>query len=100
MGLTLFLYAELLPYMFVMLVGILWIIIGVFKNKGYSNKNYFMAIFSLIAIWGLMLLYIFLFKTNEYLRHTNMFYIFTGLFIFLIILFSWSYIHRLKKGNL
>ena len=72
--LPLFLYAELISNGFFMLGGILLIIIGIFRNKGYFNKNYFMAIFSVIALWGLMLLYIFLFRTNEYLESTNIFY--------------------------
>ena len=80
------LYGELLHGIFVMLVGILLIIIGVFRNKGYFNKNYYMAIFSVIALWGLMLLYIFLFRTNEYLGDMVIFYIYTGLFIFLVIM--------------
>jgi len=69
-------------------------------GQRYFNKNYFMAIFSVITLWGLMLLYIFLFKTNEYLESTNMFYYLTALFILLVIFFGRAYILRLKKGNL
>lgn len=101
MGLPLFLlYGELLPDIFVMLGGMFLIIIGVFRNKGYYNKNYYMAIFSVIALWGLMLLYIFLFKTNEYLMNTNTFYIQIGLFILLMISFGGAYIRRRKKLDL
>jgi len=83
-----------------MLGGILLIIIGIFRNKGYFNKNYFMAIFSVIVLWGLMLLYIFLFRTSEYLELTNIFYFQMVLFILLVIFFGRAYILRLKKGNL
>lgn len=52
MGLPLFLlYGELSPNIFAILVGILLIIIGVYMNKGYCNKNCFMAIFS-VCIMG------------------------------------------------
>lgn len=88
------------PNLFLLLTGILCIITGVFRNKGYFNKNYFMAIFSVIALWGLMLLYIFLFRTNEYLESTNIFYFQMVLFILLVIFFGRAYILRLKKGNL
>ena len=96
----LFLYGELISNMAVMLGGILLIIIGIFRNKGYFNKNYFMAIFSVIVLWGLMLLYIFLFRTSEYLEWKNIFYLQIGLFVLLIIIFGGPYIRRLKKGNL
>ncbi|OPY28440.1 MAG: hypothetical protein A4E27_00345 [Methanobacterium sp. PtaU1.Bin242] len=98
--LPLFLYSELISNRFFMLGGMLLIIIGIFRNKGYFNKNYFMAIFSVIALWGLMLLYIFLFRTNEYLESKNIFYLQIGLFVLLIITFGGPYIRRLKKGNL
>lgn len=93
-------YGVFLPSLFNILGGILLIIVGVFHNKGYYNKNFFMAIFSVIALWGLTLMYIFLFKTNEYLESTNIFYLQIGLFILLIIIFGGPYIRRLKKGNL
>lgn len=100
MELTIFLlYDKLLPWLFGILTGVFLIILGVFKNKGYFNKNYYMAIFSLIALWGLMLFYIYLFRTDEYLRGIYLFYIFLGLFIFLLIRFGVSYIHKFKKGN-
>ncbi|AXV40180.1 MAG: hypothetical protein CIT02_07560 [Methanobacterium sp. BAmetb5] len=98
--LPLFLYSELISNRFFMLGGILLIIIGIFRNKGYFNKNYFMAIFSVIALWGLMLLYIYLFRTSEYLESTNIFYFQMILFILLIIFVGRAYILRLKKGNL
>ncbi len=98
--LPLFLYGELISNMAIMLGGILLIIIGIFRNKGYFNKNYFMAIFSVIALWGLMLLYIYLFRTNEYLESMNIFYFQMLLFILLVIFFGRAYILRLKKGDL
>ncbi len=96
MGLPSFYFGELLPYISVMLGGILLIIVGVFKNKGYYNKIYYMANFSVIAIWGLMLLYIFLFRTNEYLENKAIFYIQTGLFISFMITFGITYIRKIK----
>lgn len=98
--LPLFLYPELISNKFFMLGGILLIIIGIFRNKGYFNKNYFMAIFSVIALGGLMLLYIFLFRTSEYLESTNIFYFQMLLFILLVIFFGRAYILRLKKDDL
>lgn len=97
--LPLFLHSNLVSNRFLVLGGILLIIFGVFYNKGYYTKN-FRAMFSVIALWGLILLYIFLFRTNEYLKWTNTFYILIGLFILLIITFAGVYIRRLKKGNL
>lgn len=94
------LYGELLPNLFGMLAGLLLIIVGVFTNKCYHDKNYFMAIFSVIALWGLMLLYIFLFRTQEYLGYKYTFYILIGLFILLIIFSGRFYIRKHKKGDL
>lgn len=81
-------------------MGIFWIVWGLFKNKGYFNKNYYMAIFGLIALWGLMLLYIFLFRNNEYLRSIYIFYILVGLFIYLLICFGVSNIRKYKELKL
>ena len=98
MGLLGFLlYDELSPDLFLILVGILLIIIGVFNNKGYYNNLSYMAIFSVIALWGLTLLYIFLFRTSEYLEDMDIFYINTGLFIFLVIGFGCGYYIRTRK---
>ena len=71
-------------------------------NKGYHNKNYYMAILGLIALWGLMLLYIFLFRNNEYLIDMNIFYfyILVGLFIYLLICFGVSNIRKYKELKL
>ena len=98
--LPLFLYGNLIWNIQFIVGGILWIIIGVFINKGIANKNYFMAIFSLITLWGLLLLYIFIFRTNEYSEFTNIFNLQIGLLILQIITFGGVYIYRLKKGNL
>ncbi|OPY27349.1 MAG: hypothetical protein A4E27_00565 [Methanobacterium sp. PtaU1.Bin242] len=100
-GLPLFLlYGKLLPHIFLVLMGIFWIVWGLFKNKGYFNKTYYMAIFGLIELWGLMLLYTFLFRNNEYLRSIYIFYILVGLFIFLLIRFGVFYIRKHKELNL
>lgn len=85
-----------LPDVFLILAGILLIIMGIFRNKGYFNKNYFIAIFSVITLWGLILLYIFLFRTNEFLGYSLQ----IGLFILIVVFFGRDYIHRRKKGNL
>lgn len=84
------------PDVFLILAGILCIITGVFRNKGHFNKNYFIAVFSVTVLWGLILLYICLFKTNEYLDYN----LYAGLFIVLVIYFGREYIIKLKKGNL
>ena len=98
--LPLFLYVNLISNRFLVLGGILWIIIGVFYNKGYYNKNFFMAVFSVIVLWGLMLLYIFLFRTNEYLESMDTFYFQMGFIINLVVLFGGDDCRRIKKGNL
>lgn len=101
MGLPSFLlYGELLISIFLILGGILSIIIGVFNNKGYYNNFSYAAIFSVIALWGLTLLYIFLFRTNEYLGDMGFFYILVGLFILLMIVFGGSYVRRRKELDL
>jgi hypothetical protein len=89
---------DLLLGVFGLLAGILCIILGVFGNKGYYPKNFFLACFSVIALWGLILLYILLFRTNDF-KSTYIFY-FEILFVLLIISFGGSYILRIKKGNL
>ncbi|SCG86856.1 DUF5518 domain-containing protein [Methanobacterium congolense] len=95
MGLPSFLlYGELSPDIFLILGGIILILMGVYNNKGYFNKNYYMANFSVIALWGLILLYIFLFKTSEYLMDRNMFYIQTGILVVFMIMFTNGYIRR------
>ena len=94
------LYGHFSPDLFLILGGIFWIILGVYTNKGYYNKNSYMAVFSVIALWGLLLLYIFLFRTSEYLRDMSMFYINTGLFIVLIIGLGGYYIRTRKKLDL
>ena len=100
-GLPLFLlYGDFLHNLFLILVGILWIILGVYTNKGYYNKNSYRVVFSVIALWGLLLLYIFLFRTSEYLKDINMFYINTGLFILFIIGLGGYYIRTRKKLDL
>lgn len=88
------------PDIFSFLASILLIIAAVFYNKGYLNKNYFMACFIVITLWGLMLLYFSLFRTQDYSECMDLFYVMIGLFIALIITFSGVYIYRLKKGNL
>lgn len=58
-----------------------------------------MVNFSVLALWGLILLYILLFKTNEYLMNTDFFYIQTGFFIIFMIMCSRGYIRRLRDVN-
>ena len=82
-----------------MLVGILGILMGVYNDKGYFNRKFYMANFSILALWGLILLYILLFKTNEYLLNTDFFYIQTGFFIIFMIMCSNGYIRRLRDVN-
>lgn len=94
------LHGELLPNTFILWSGIMLIIIGVYNNRGYHNKNYFMAMFSGITVWGLLLLYIFLFRTDEYLENIYTFYIQIGLLILLIFFFGRYYIRNRKEGNL
>ncbi|MCK9150472.1 LPXTG cell wall anchor domain-containing protein [Methanobacterium alcaliphilum] len=89
-----------MPDIFLILVGMLWILLGLFKNKVFPNKYYFVAFFSVNALWGLMLLYIFLFRTDEYLMDINWFYFLIGLFILLSGWVGMVYIRRRKEGNL
>jgi hypothetical protein len=94
------LFDFLFPYIFGILIAILLIIRAVFRNKGYINKNFFMANFIVIALWGLMLLYIFLFRPQDYSELMDLFLLMIGLFIVVIIYVSGLLIYRLKKGNL
>jgi hypothetical protein len=91
-------YGELLIGIFT-LVGILGIIIGVYNNKGYFNRKCYMANFSVLALWGLILIYILLFKTNEYLMNTYFFYFQTGFVIIFMIMLGRGYIRRLRDVN-
>lgn len=99
MGLSGFLFYGELLLGIIMLEGILSILIGVYNNKGYFNKKFYMANFSVLALWGLILIYILLFKTNEYLMDTDFFYIQTGFFIIFMIMCSNGYIRRLRDVN-
>ena len=93
------LHGELMPNVFILWGGILLIIIGLYINKGYPDKNYFRAMFIGIAVWGLLLLYIFLFRPDEYLKgNTYTFYIMLGFFLIAItIRFGRYYIHMRKR---
>ncbi len=70
----------------------------IFNYKGYK-KNFYIAIFSLFALWGLILIYI-LFGTNNYLGDRNLFYFQTIILICLIIPHCKAYINKRKKGAL
>ncbi|MCK9150471.1 hypothetical protein [Methanobacterium alcaliphilum] len=94
------LHGDLVVSTFILVGGIMWIVVGVYQNKGYHNKNYFVAMFSIIALYWLVLLYIFLFGTDEYLENIYAFYILMGLSILFSIHISRYYIRRRKDGSL
>lgn len=86
--------AEFLLFAFLILAGIGLIIYGVYEDKGYNNKTYYLAFFSLIGLMGLVLIYTFLFipTTNKYY-----FYPITVAVIVLLIIFSYSYHNRYQN---
>jgi uncharacterized membrane protein HdeD (DUF308 family) len=67
-------YLNVLMFLPSMLIGFLLIIGGIFRNKGYSNKTYYLSSLSVVALWGLALLYIFLFMSKVYLTNKYLFY--------------------------
>jgi hypothetical protein len=92
---------ELMPNVFILWVGILCIISGVYNNRDCYDKNYFVATFSGIIVGVLMLLYIFLFRTDEYLKYnTYVFYMMLGAFILFLISYGKFYIRVRNMGAL
>jgi hypothetical protein len=92
-----FSYFGLLMFISYIVVGILLVISGIFRNKCYSNKTYYLLSSSVVALWGLILLYIFLFSSEVYLTNKNLFYFNVVLFICLIIIISRNYLNKHKN---
>lgn len=76
---------------FIILLGILLIIFGVFGIKGYKNKTYYLVSFSLIALFGLISVYVIPTTDKPHI------YLITGAFIALLIIYSYSYYSRRKN---
>jgi hypothetical protein len=92
-----FSYFGLLMFILYIVLGILVIILGIFRNKGYSNKTYYLLSSSVVALWGLILLYIFLFSSEVYLTNKNLFYFNVVVFLCFIIMISRTYLNRHKN---
>lgn len=45
-------YLNVLMFLPSMLIGFLLIIGGIFRNKGYFNKSYYLLSLSVVALWG------------------------------------------------
>lgn len=83
--------AELIICTFIILAGTGLIIIGVYDNKGYTNKTYYLATSTIIALIGLILIYTVLFVPTTNKGHI---YLITTGFVFLLIMHIYSYRHR------
>jgi hypothetical protein len=72
------------------LLGILIVIVGVFYVKGFINKTYYLAIFSVLALLGLFSVHNLLFiSLNKNFNYFNI-----GIFVILLIFLSRSYLRR------
>jgi hypothetical protein len=82
------------------LPGLCAVMDGIFMNKGYYNKTYYMTCFGIFFLWGLLLVYISIFMPSIYLTDKNQFYFFIGIFALLIVGFSISYLRRGKNPKI
>jgi len=76
-------------------IGLIMIIYGFFTLRGYTNKTFFLALLSIIIIYGLQLL-LYILKNGIQLSNFE-FYFGTGFFVLLLISFVYSY--RLRKND-
>ena len=80
-------------YIWFLILGISLIIEGIFTIKGYHNKTSYLAFFSLMTLLGITSVYMLLFVHIKYYIP----YVFTGLFIFILIFGIREYLHRRKS---
>lgn len=83
---------------FMIILGVLVVIGGVFLNKGYHNRTFYIATFGMMIIWGLSLTYVFL--SNLYLEDKYSFILLIGLFIFIIIYLIRDFNRRLNNPKM
>lgn len=78
--------------------GILLIIEGVYFIKGYKNKTLFLALFGVIALFGLISTYIYLFTPLS--DNINNIYFFIVTYVIIVIILIRSYLQRYKNTRM
>ncbi|WP_157931998.1 hypothetical protein [Methanobacterium subterraneum] len=75
------------------LVGISFIIDGIFRNRGYYNKTYYLSSLALLIMFGVIIIYEAFFKHN-YFGNIYFIYSVNGMIIVGIIILVRSYLRR------
>jgi hypothetical protein len=78
------------------LLGIMFVVGGVFTRKGYRNKTFYLFMFSILALIGLISVYGFLVKPADIFDN----YLSLGVFILFLFLYSRTYLLRHKAVKL
>lgn len=85
---------------FFMLFGLLIILSGLFINKGYYNKTYYLVIFSTFVIFGGIIAYLYLFMPEFILNDLTWFYTWLLAMIVAIGVFVYQFLGREKNENM
>jgi hypothetical protein len=80
-----------IPYIY---LGFYLVLNGVFQNKGYYNKTYFMTQFSIIIIFGIIFAYIYLFIPEFFGNKIFFIYLTFASLIGMLILLIYEFYHR------
>jgi hypothetical protein len=78
------------------LLGITFIVGGVFTRRGYRNKTFYLVMFSIVAIIGLISVYGFLFTPVDIFNN----YLNMGIFLLFLFLYGKAYLRRHKAVKL
>jgi hypothetical protein len=79
----------------IILTGILCVVDGIYRKKGYHNKTFYLICFSIIVLFGSFIFYILLFKS--YIIEFS-FYISIGIFILITTGYIIEYHCRIRSS--
>ena len=85
---------------FFILFGLLIIISGLFINKGYYNKTYYLAVFSTIGIFAGIIIYMYLYMSEFILNDISWFYTWILAMIVATGVFIYQFMGREKNKNM
>jgi hypothetical protein len=85
---------------FFILFGLLIIISGLFINKGYYNKTYYLAVFSTIGIFAGIIIYMYLFMSEFILNDLAWFYTWILAMVVATGVFIYQFMGREKNENM
>lgn len=85
---------------FFILFGLLIIISGLFINKGYYNKTYYLAVFSTIGIFSALIVYLYLYMPDFILNDMSWFYTWILAMIVATGVFIYQFMGREKNENM